>query len=88
MDPNDANKPTVERKDLEHDAWFRAEVEKALREMADPNVKWVSNEEVEAAWRRRRVELIAGSRSAKYRVAFTSKLTKGEVTLDIPIDKE
>lgn len=31
----------------EHDAWFRAEVEKGLREADDPNAEWISNEDVE-----------------------------------------
>ena len=50
----------------EYDAWFRGEVEKALREAADPNVKWVAHEEVAADWRRRRAELVkrAGTRPA------------------------
>ena len=50
----------------EHDAWFRGEVEKALREASDPNVKWVAHEEVAADWRRRRAELVkrAGKRPA------------------------
>ena len=42
----------------EHDAWFRGEVEKALLEAADPNVKWVAHEEVAADWRRRRADLV------------------------------
>jgi hypothetical protein len=30
-----------------HDAWFRAEVQQALKEADDPNTVWASNEEVE-----------------------------------------
>jgi hypothetical protein len=39
-----------------HDAWFRAEVEQALKEADDPNTVWLTNEEVEreAAERRKR----------------------------------
>lgn len=29
-----------------HDAWFRSEVERAIREADSPDAKWVSNEEV------------------------------------------
>lgn len=38
----------------EHDAWFRAEVEKPLREADDPNAEWISNDEmkrISAEWR-------------------------------------
>lgn len=51
--------------EVEHDAWFRAEVERALREAEDPEVARVSHEEVRAGWRRRREELakrVAGDR--------------------------
>jgi predicted transcriptional regulator len=37
-----------------HDAWFRAEVEKALREADDPNARFMSQAEVDAerkVWR-------------------------------------
>lgn len=42
----------------EHDAWFRAEVEQALREADDPTVKLIPNEEIRASWRRQRAELL------------------------------
>jgi hypothetical protein len=32
---------------LAYDAWFRSEVEEAIREVDAPNAVWVSNEEVE-----------------------------------------
>ena len=50
-----------------HDAWFRGEVENALREAADPNVKWVAHEEVAADWRTRRAELIERQRPLERR---------------------
>ena len=43
----------------DHDAWFRAEVEQALREADDPNTVFVPQEEVTAQWQRRRALLIA-----------------------------
>ena len=39
-----------------HDAWFRAEVEAAVREADDPNTVWVSNEEVKRRFALRRAE--------------------------------
>jgi hypothetical protein len=33
---------------VRHDAWFRGEVEQALREADDPNTVWVSNEDAKA----------------------------------------
>jgi predicted transcriptional regulator len=49
----------------EHDAWFRAEVERGMREADDPSVKRISQEEVSAKWRRQRAELVkrAGERT-------------------------
>ncbi len=49
----------------EHDTWFRAEVEQALREADDPTVKLIPNEEIRASWRRQRerlLERIAGEK--------------------------
>ncbi|KGM34535.1 antitoxin of toxin-antitoxin stability system [Inquilinus limosus] len=49
----------------EHDEWFRAEVEQAMREADDPSVKRIPQEEVSAKWRRQRAELVkrAGERT-------------------------
>ncbi|MFE0754987.1 antitoxin of toxin-antitoxin stability system [Inquilinus sp. NPDC058860] len=49
----------------EHDAWFRAEVERGMREADDPGVKRIPQEEVSARWRRQRAELVkrAGERT-------------------------
>lgn len=41
-----------------YDAWFRAEIAQALREADDPTVKRIPNDEVEASWERKRVELV------------------------------
>ena len=43
----------------EHDAWFRGEVEQALREADNPNVSRVSHEAVGESWRRKRADLAA-----------------------------
>jgi predicted transcriptional regulator len=41
-----------------HDAWFRGQVEQALREADDPTVERIPNGEVEASWEHRRAELL------------------------------
>ncbi len=50
----------------EHDAWFRAEVEQAIREADDPRVRRIPNEEVQSNWQRQRAEFMkrAGGESA------------------------
>jgi predicted transcriptional regulator len=54
-----------QREAREHDSWFRAEVERGMREADDPNVKRIPHEEVAADWRRQRAELVkrAGERA-------------------------
>lgn len=54
-----------QRQAREHDAWFRAEVEQAVREADDPGVARISQEEVSDNWRRQRAQLIerAGGKS-------------------------
>lgn len=49
-----------------HDAWFRDEIEQALREAADRKVKRVPHEDVKEKWRLRRAELAkrAGGKAA------------------------
>lgn len=42
-----------------YDAWFRAEVEQALKEADDPNAEWISNEEVEREAAEREAEWAA-----------------------------
>lgn len=42
----------------EHDAWFRREVEQAVREAADPRTRRIPHEEVRTDWRQQRAELM------------------------------
>jgi hypothetical protein len=41
-----------------HDKWFREQVELGLMEADGPSAEWVSNEEANASWARKRAELI------------------------------
>ena len=52
-----------QREMAEHDAWFRAEVKRSLREADDPNVARVPHEEVRTMLRRERAHLPARSDS-------------------------
>jgi len=47
-----------------HDAWFRGEVEQALREADDPNAEWISDGDAKASWAVQRAELRARIGSA------------------------
>ena len=47
-----------QRETREHDAWFRGEVEQAMREADDPTVTRISHEDVQSNWRRQRAELV------------------------------
>jgi predicted transcriptional regulator len=49
----------------DHDQWFRAEVEQAVREADDPSVARLSNDEVAADWRELRAALVARADNAK-----------------------
>jgi hypothetical protein len=42
----------------EHDRWFRTQVKEAIREADDPNTQWVSHEEAQASWAKKRAELL------------------------------
>jgi predicted transcriptional regulator len=42
----------------EHDAWFRSEVEQAMREADDPTTVRIPNEDIMSKWSRRRAELV------------------------------
>jgi hypothetical protein len=44
---------------VEHDKWFREQVEIGVREADDPNAKWISHDEVQQRWEKRRAELLA-----------------------------
>jgi hypothetical protein len=45
--PDTAERQRRAHEAAEYDAWFRAEIDEAIREADDPNCVWVSNEEVE-----------------------------------------
>lgn len=42
-----------------HDAWFRAQVQLAMKEADDSETVWTSNEDAKAAWAKKRGELAA-----------------------------
>ena len=48
-----------QREMAEHDAWFRAEVKRSLREADDPNVARIPHEQVRAMLRRQSARLPA-----------------------------
>ena len=41
----------------EHERWFRAQVAQGLAEAGDPATAWVTHEEAQASWSRKRAEL-------------------------------
>jgi predicted transcriptional regulator len=41
----------------EHDAWFRDEVERGMREADDPDVHRIPHQDVRSNWRQQRAEL-------------------------------
>lgn len=41
-----------------HDKWFREQVEQAIAEADAPNAEWVSNEDANASWAKKRAELV------------------------------
>ena len=51
----------------EHDAWFRAEVERGLRELSDPNVELIPHEQVVAEWEVEKADLLARIAARKQR---------------------
>ena len=56
-----SRRPTRERgrkEAREHDAWFRGEVEQALREADHPAVRRIPNDDVRAVWCRQRATLV------------------------------
>lgn len=50
---------------VEHDKWFREQVELGLKEADDPNAVWVPHEEVVADMQRQRESLLARSGKTK-----------------------
>jgi predicted transcriptional regulator len=45
------------RNEQAHDAWFRAEVERAVGEADDADTKRIAHDEVRTSWREQRAEL-------------------------------
>jgi predicted transcriptional regulator len=43
---------------VEHDVWFRGEVEQALREADDPSIERIPDDKVRASWQKRRADLV------------------------------
>ena len=41
-----------------HDKWFREQVEIGIAEANDPAVEWVTNEDADASWAKKRAELV------------------------------
>lgn len=41
-----------------HDKWFREQVESGLAEADDPAAEWVTNEEANASWAKKRAALV------------------------------
>lgn len=41
-----------------HDKWFREQVEQGIKEADDPNTQWISHEEAQASWAKKRAELL------------------------------
>ncbi len=43
---------------VEHDRWFRAQVEQGLAEADDPATQWISQEQARASWTEKRANLL------------------------------
>lgn len=41
-----------------YDKWFLAEIEEAIVDADDPKTKWVSNEDANNSWAKKRAELV------------------------------
>lgn len=57
--PDQAERLRQQHAAAEHDAWFRAEVQKTLDGIADGTVRMISDEEHKRRWKERRAELLA-----------------------------
>ncbi len=42
---------------IAHDKWFREQVGQALKQADDPNTKWVSDEQAQAIFAKKRAEI-------------------------------
>ncbi|MGD0960205.1 MAG: hypothetical protein ABSB19_10390 [Methylomonas sp.] len=49
---------------VEHDQWFREQVEIALVEAGNPNTSWVSQEDADASWAAKRADLAKRSKGS------------------------
>ena len=47
-----------QQKAIEHDAWFRAQVDVAIHEADAPGAAWVSNEDATQQWTEKRASLL------------------------------
>ena len=56
--PDTAERQRQVRTAAARDAWFRTEVEQALKEADDPATPWTSNEDMQAEWEEERAELL------------------------------
>jgi hypothetical protein len=63
--PDTAERQRQMREAAEHDAWFRAEVQKTLDGIADGTVGFISDEEHKARWQKKRAELLARAARTK-----------------------
>jgi hypothetical protein len=41
-----------------YNKWFLTEITQALVEADDPNMQWVSNEDIKKSWAKKRAELV------------------------------
>ncbi len=41
-----------------YEKWFSAEIDQAINEADDPDTQWISNEDAQARWSKRRAELL------------------------------
>ncbi len=53
MNSTTLNSATAQQMD-EEDEWCRAQIEQAIAEADDPKAKWVSNEDANLSWKKRR----------------------------------
>jgi hypothetical protein len=47
-----------------HDRWFREQVDIAITEAGDPSAEWVSNEQANDSWAKKRAQLIKRSETS------------------------
>ena len=57
--------PAKSHEVAEYDNWFLQEVEKGLTEANDPETLWVSDDEANRSWEKKRTELVKSTLSAK-----------------------